>query len=723
MANLVIVSNRLPVSVKRVDGKLEFYPSVGGLATGLSSYASKGKSKWIGWPGLPSDDLTASEKRQIARELRKHHCYPIHLTQKQLDDYYNGYSNSVLWPLFHNLEVKTGDTPKNWKAYKEVNALFAEETLLLTEPGSVIWVHDYQLLLLPELLRQERPGDNIGFFLHIPFPTPEVLGTIGHTSRLLQGMLGADLVGFHTNSYTENFLACCQAKGLGIVEPKRLILPDRVVRVTEFPIGIDYAKFTAATKQRAVRAEYRKLAWKYRNKKVIVTVDRLDPTKGLDGRLVAYKKFLKANPKLHGKVVMVMLAVPSRADIEEYKALRVKVEGLVADINSSFGTSRWNPVEYLYESWPFPRLAALYQRADIAFIAPIRDGMNLVAKEYLASRPKHDGVLILSETAGAAEELKEAVMVNPSKPKTLVDGLTQAITMPRQELRRRTRTMQKHIEEFTIQKWADNFIESLQAPLIPTTSRVKGLNQNRIREIVASYHQARKRVILLDYDGVLKNFNKDPNAAKPSPRILKLLERLGSNPANEVVVISGRSKADLGAWFGELPLALAAEHGALFRRKNGRAWHKTTTHDNKWKKSVADIFEYYANLTPGAFVEHKEWSLVWHYRAASPYYSQKHLVILKRLLRPIVKANNLSIKDGNKVLEVHPSDISKGRIAQEWLIHDHDFVLCVGDDATDEEMFAVMPPEAYSIKVGRGLTLARMRTKTVRDVLDLLGKL
>lgn len=722
MGNLVIVSNRLPVSVKRVNGKLEFYPSVGGLATGLSSYASRGRSKWVGWPGLPSDDLTEAEHKQIAKELKKHHCYPVFLTQKQLDEYYNGYSNSVLWPLFHNLEVKTGETAKSWRAYQEANALFAEEALLLSDKGSTIWVHDYQLLLVPELLRRERPRDQIGFFLHIPFPPAEVFKRLKHARPLVWGMLGADLVGFHTISYTENFLEAARQLKVGTTEPKRVILPSRVARVTEFPMGIDYAKFVRATKQRAVQSGLRKLRWKYRGKKVILTVDRLDPTKGLVERLKAYQKLLQITPSIRGKIVMVMIATPSRTEIDEYKQLKQRLEALVTKVNAQFGTARWQPVEYLYTSLPFEKLSPYFQRADIAFIAPIRDGMNLVAKEYLASHPRSDGVLILSETAGAAEELQDAVLVNPARPSTLVKGLSQALTMPRHELKHRVRRMQQHLEQFTVQAWADNFMDALQRPYTIPGTRTRNLNAARSREIVAAYQQSAKRVILLDYDGVLRDFEPDPRAAAPSPKTKKLLRRLAENKANDVILISGRGKDDLQAWFGDLPLALAAEHGALFRRKGGRSWHKLTGSSGAWKREVTAILEHFTAQTPGSLLERKQWSVAWHYRGASPYYSQKNLVTIKRLLRPIAQAHNLKIESGHKVLEVRPYDIVKDRVAQEWLIHDHDFILCIGDDATDEDMFADLPPEAFTVKVGRGNTAARLRAKDVDAVLALLSK-
>jgi trehalose 6-phosphate synthase/phosphatase len=279
------------------------------------------------------------------------------------------------------------------------------------------------------------------------------------------------------------------------------------------------------------------------------------------------------------------------------------------------------------------------------------------------------------------------------------------------------------LEQFTVQAWADNFMDALQRPRTIPGTRTRNLNAERTREIVADYRRAAKRVILLDYDGVLRGFEPDPRQAKPSPKTHKLLRRLAENKANDVILISGRGKDDLQAWFGDLPIALAAEHGALFRRKGGRNWHKLTGSSGAWKREVTAILEHFTAQTPGSFLERKQWSVAWHYRGASPYYSQKNLVAIKRLLRPIAKAHNLKLENGHKVLEVRPYDIVKDRVAQEWLIHDHDFILCIGDDATDEDMFADLPPEAFTVKVGRGATAARLRAKDVDAVLTFLKKL
>ena len=722
MPNLVIVSNRLPVSVKKTNGKLEFSSSTGGLATGLSGYTNKRSTKWIGWPGLPSDDLTEADKAAIARTLKRQRCYPVFLTKKQIDEFYSGYSNGVLWPLFHNLPY-TKHPVKEWQAYREVNSLYADEILRLSKPGSTIWVHDYQLMLVPQQVRQAGRGDTIGFFLHIPFPKVGGFEKLGEAKTLLRGMLGSDLVGFHTQKYTKRFLENCDKLLDTPSSNGRLLVGKRTVQATEFPIGIDYGRFAAATKQRTLRRQARQLRKNYPGQRVIVSVDRLDVTKGLVERIKAFQRLLEDHPKLAGKVTMVMVVAPSRTDVPEYQKLKERIDKALFEITDKFATAKWKPIDFRYEVVPLDEVMAYYQMADIAFIAPIVDGMNLVAKEFLASKRRNDGVLILSETAGAAEELRDAVLVNPKKPRTMVNGLVEALSMPRRELRRRAKHMHQQVKEFSAQKWADSFIETLQKPRAIKQIGVRTLSPRYEQALLDDYHQARSRLLLLDYDGVLQTFKSNPAEAKPTKEVLRLLGKLSKDATTDIMIISGRSKTDLQAWFGDLPIALAAEHGALIRRKGGKNWHRTSSSGLEWRKPVLELFERYAKLTPGALVEPKEWAAVWHYRAASAYYAQKNLVILRRLLKPTVKKYDLQILEGNKVLEVRPSDVSKRHAVQEWVISDHDFTLCIGDDVTDEDMFKAMPPQAYSIKVGRGPTKAHYRVKNVAAVLDLLKKL
>ncbi|HEX7368486.1 MAG TPA: bifunctional alpha,alpha-trehalose-phosphate synthase (UDP-forming)/trehalose-phosphatase [Candidatus Saccharimonadales bacterium] len=724
---VIIVSNRLPVSVKRVDGKLEFTPSIGGLATGLASYADDRRNKWIGWPGIAADDLSEREREQIADKLRLQNCYPVFLTQKQLDEYYDGYSNSILWPLFHDNPMNpdaAANHDKLWQAYRRVNQAFAEVVLALSTTGTTIWVHDYQLLTLPALLRLERPDDQIGFFLHIPFPSAGNFTKLKSAEAVVAGILGADLVGLHTEGYVNNFLDTVQQLDIGITEHRKVILSNRVVRVTDFPMGIDYDKYEKARRSWEVTRAYWRLKQKYRGQKVILTVDRLDPAKGLVERAEAYRTLLSENQGLRGKVTMIMLVVPSRVSVPEYKALKQTLEDVVNSTNKTFGTPRWQPIEYMFTALPFHEVTALYRRADIAFIAPLRDGMNLVAKEYLASQPRQHGVLILSQTAGAAQELREAIMVDPAEPDSLVQGLYKALAMPRREFKRRVRHMQKHLSSATVQVWAGNFMKSLRKDPALSPVRTWNLNPRRQRELIQDFRRAHTRLLLLDYDGVLMTFHRDFRESEPSPRLHNLLLRLSKLEHTRTVVISGRPRQDLEEWFDNEPLTLVAEHGAYSREAGRQRWytHKSNATPG-WQATIVPILERYARKAPGAFVEVKEQSVVWHYRQVSPYYAQKYLVILKRVLKPYALSLGLQAQQGNMILEVRPTGIDKGSTARHWLRSKPDFVLAIGDDYTDEDTFKAMPNSAYTVKVGRGRTTARYRLPNVDAVLRLLDKL
>jgi len=726
---LIIVSNRLPVSVKKVDGKLEFYQSVGGMSNALSSYVNDSRNKWIGWPGINADELTEKERQQVAEELKKSNCYPVFLSKKQIDDFYNGYSNSVLWPVFHDSDLGKAAAGKEqerlWKAYKKVNEVYAEAVLALSDSGDAIWIHDYQLCVLPALLRLERPYDKIGLFLHIPFPDVAQLQKIHDSEALLAGMLGADLVGMHTEGYVQNFLSAVQHYDSGLTAHHKVILQDRVVRVTEFPIGIDYAKYEKARKSRAVSREYTKLRLKYAGLKVILTVDRLDPAKGLVERAQAYQTLLEQNPKLHGKVILVMVVVPSRTDIAEYQQLKSQLEKIIRDTNRTFSTLAWKPVEYIPQALAFEELTGLYRRANVAFITPLRDGMNLVAKEFLASKPYQRGVLVLSRHAGAAEELKGAVMVDPLKPATLVKGLQKALTMPPKEFTKRVRRMQKQLSTKNVHVWAKSFTKTLGQEIRSTTNYTRTLQGTVATVVQQAYANAERRLLLLDYDGVLAPFANRPEEAVPSKDLLRLLGQLAKNPNTTVVVISGRDKASLAEWFAGVPVELVAEHG-IFTKAHGRKnWRITpNTAQPDWQSAVLPVLEKYSAKTPGSFIEKKAASLVWHYRNAESYYAQKYLVVLRRVLKPYAKKYGIEFALGKKILEIRPAGVNKGTSAKAWFSDTNaDFTLCIGDDYTDEDMFEALPPTAHTVKVGRGRTAAAYRLKNPAAVLNFLQQL
>jgi trehalose 6-phosphate synthase/phosphatase len=720
--SVIIVSNRLPVSVKKENGELVFSPSLGGLATGLSSYFNANKDTlWIGWPGIASDGLTDREKQVISDNLIEQNLVPVFLTQKQIDEFYNGFSNSLLWPVFHGLRIRkhSAEEVKSWwQAYKAVNKKFLEAVISESSAKSQVWVHDYQLILLPEMIRKEKPESSVGFFLHIPFPLATQLDKLPQAKSLLKGLLGSDLIGFHTDGYVTNFVDCTKYWYMGDHIGDTINYNSRYIRVAQFPMGIDYEKFAAASKLRLVRDLANKYERKYRNLKVIASVDRLDPSKGLAERLRAYDKFLEDYPKHRGKVTFVMVAAPSRTNIVEYKDLAKRLDRLAFEINLKYSTRKWRPLEYINKPIPFEHVNALFKIADIAFITPIKDGMNLTAKEFIASN-KRNGVLILSNTAGAADELNDAIIVNPKSQAELSHALEEAMHMNKKELQSRLKRMRSIISTNTVESWAKSFVDALDQPLPGTPHITRALNTKNANRLTHAYAQAKKRLIMLDYDGTLVPFSREYKDVDPPGKVYKLLEKLSNDPKNEVVLISGRGSSDLDKWFGSLKINLVAEHGASIRTKNAK-WQTIDVIDSSWKKTIIPILEKYAEQVPGATVEVKPHSLVWHYRETSPYLSQKYSVILKRVVKPMLKKSKLDILQGNKIIEIKNPSINKGSAALRWLKHPYDFIFFTGDDATDEELFAVLPLTAYSVKVGRGLTKALFRVPNYRAILRLI---
>lgn len=720
MRRTIIVSNRLPVIVKKSEKGLEYFQGDGGLVSAMRSFTAKRGTIWIGWPGIESDNLTEKDKLDISRKLQTMNCVPVFLTKKQVSEFYSGYSNTILWPLFHHLKADFKKEKKYWQSYKQVNELFADVVVSISSPDSSIWIHDYQLMLLPEILRNNSSSERIGFFLHIPFPDVSHAKKLEHNKQLVNGLVGADLLGFHTTDYAEQFMNLCENLNIGTKSGDTIVLKTRAVQVTDFPIGIDYKKFSTSSKKRNVKKRVRALKRKYKKRKIIVTVDRLDPTKGFVQRLKAYQTFLKENPELYSKVVMVMLAIPSRGDVAAYIKLRKDVENLVSKINDQFGDKNWQPIDYMHKTVDSDELAALYSMANVAFVAPIKDGMNLVAKEYVASQHKKDGVLILSETAGAALELKQALLVNPRKPKTLVDALDKALKMPKKELRKNIHHMQETIAKNTNKNWADSFMKTLYS----TDKLLHTVNLSRLRaaSILANYETASKRLLIFDYDGVLSPFVDNPADAKPSKKVMNILEKLSKDPLNDVAIISGRSKNDLESWLGKLPIDFGAEHGSV-TKINGK-WQTANNESNDWKAILKPLLEKQASQSPGSFVEVKQNSLVWHYRAAKPYYAQKSIATIKTNLKPIIKSFGIKMYMGNKILEFKHQDINKGIAAKTLLTRKfYDFILVMGDDYTDEDMFKAVPKKAFTIKVGPGRTAARFRILNQSRVLSFIKNL
>lgn len=724
--DFIVVSNRLPVTVTKSDGELVFTASSGGLATAMSSISSDDEMLWIGWPGIPSEELNPSEKRKITRELRKRNCYPVFLTAKQVEEFYEGYSNETLWPVFHYFHSLATFNDQHWEAYKKVNDLFARAILKHTSNHTTLWIHDYHFLLLPQKIRKTEPDCSIGFFLHIPFPSYEIFRLIPNRKELLLGLLGADLVGFHMYDYARHFTLSVE-RILGYkVKNGSITFSNRMVRTDAFPISIDYMKFKNTVNTPDTQKEITVLNEYYKDKKIILSVDRLDYTKGIDRRLEAFELFLKKNPRYHKKVTMIMVAVPSRTEVPAYRDLRDSIEQTISRINGTYATVDWTPVSYQFKNQPFDKLVALYAKSDIALVTPLRDGMNLVAKEYVASKQRSTGVLILSELTGAVDELQEALVVNPNDTKSIVNALEQALKMPVRQQKMRMRAMQRRISYYDVQRWANDFLEQLATTKLQQAEQNSKLLRNSDREeIIQSFKTAKKRLLLLDYDGTLKAFVKSISmaAARPRQRALQLLKNLSAIPNTDVFIMSGRPRDALDHWFEQTNINLIAEHGYWIKNKG--SWSNQSS-NTTYKQLIMPTLIKYTERTPGSTLEDKNSSVVWHYRNVSPELAYVRKRNLKHDLLDILEGYEVSVHSGKKIIEIKPNSVSKGYAATEITNNNtYDFILCAGDDYTDEDMFKVMAgkPNVYTIKVGPGSTRANYQLKSVPDLLKLLNSL
>ncbi len=724
MGKLIVVSNRLPVNISRHSDGLKVQRSVGGLATGLASYLAGRERLWIGWPGIHKEDLSHKDQQEITDLLAEQDCKPVFLTGMQIHGFYEGFSNKTIWPLFHYFSQFAEFEIRTWKQYRKVNELFCKEVLRVVEPDDQIWVHDYQLMLLPGMLREKLPHVKIGFFLHIPFPSFEIFRLLPWRIEILQGLLGADLVGFHTYDYVRHFLSSIQ-RLCGLDNTMGLVsVNSRQIKIDAFPMGIDYTRYAHAGQRKKVQEELSELRKKVGRRKVIFSVDRLDYTKGILQRLEAFDWYLSTHPQMRGKVVMILLAVPSRTGVEDYDQLRNHLEQLVGRINGSLGTIGWIPVWYLFRAVPFERLVALYKLADAALITPLRDGMNLIAKEYLAAKDDQRGVLILSEMAGAASELPEALTVNAFDKKAIVEAIDRALTMPAAEQKRRMRLMRERLSRYTVVRWAHDFLDSLEHQhQQQSTLGGRRLSLKISRGLLKEYKQASRRLLLLDYDGTLVDFAARPEDAGPDEELIELLKTLAGQPGNELVIISGRDRKTLDRWLKKTSASLIAEHGA-WSKPAGRRWTSMGPRERDWKLVIRPILEVFSDRTPGSSVEEKAYSLVWHYRQVAPELAMVRTQEIKDALNKLIVNMDLGLYEGNKILEIKSTGIHKGRAAEPWLVGEPwDFVLAAGDDYTDEDLFAVISKEGYSIKIGSGPSRARFTMESVGQFRTLLTEL
>jgi trehalose 6-phosphate synthase/phosphatase len=728
---LVVVSNRLPFTVSIRDGKPQFEISSGGLTTGLWSYLERASTRpdkafeflWVGWPGT---SVPAEQIEEIQAHADRFKAAPVFLSQESAERFYHGFCNNTLWPLFHYVPSLARYEEDDWQDYQRVNQVYADSLLKVLRPDDVLWIHDYQLMLLPRLIRKQFPEMPIGFFLHIPFPSYEVFRLLPRSWRaeLIEGVLGASLVGFHTHDYTRDFLTSVLRTAGYEHQLGSISLRDRVVKVDTFPMGIDFERFARAAALPETETRVAGLRAKCTGQKVVFSVDRLDYTKGLLDRLRGYELFLKSHPEWHGKVTFVISVAPSRIGVESYQAMKQELEQTVGRIAGAYGNVHWNPLIYQYRNLSFDEIVAMYRACDVALITPLRDGMNLVAKEFIASRPDQTGVLILSEMAGAAKEMGEALIINPFHADDFARTLEQALTMPVEEQIRRNQILQERLRRYDVNRWADDFVQSMvSSQNTEAARRARTLTGKLQSSLFQQYRSSTKRTLLLDYDGTLVPFAATPGSAAPDAEVIELISALAKDPANELAIISGRSRANLHAWFGFLPVALIAEHG-MWLRDRGHDWRLLKNTPTEWKERVRPILQLYVDRLPGALLEEKEFSLAWHYRKADVEQASLRAQELLDDLAGYTRNIDVQVLEGNKVIEIRNTGVNKGTAAMEWLAPlSTEFILGIGDDWTDEDLFRALPQTAWSVRVGMAKTTARYHLGNHAAVRRLLREL
>ena len=721
MRRPILVSNRLPVTigVDATTGEQTLSHSVGGLVTGLRPLHEGAGGLWVGYPGAdPSDD--------IRRELDERNLVPVDLDPQDYNDYYEGYSNDAIWPLFHYFTEFGSFVPEQFEAYKRVNRRFADVVCDVAEPGDAVWVHDYHLMLLPRMLRDRGLDVKIGFFLHIPFPADETFRILPQRVEILRGLLGADLIGMHTYDYTYNYLRSVR-RILGIESQSGTVRTrGHNVRVEAHPLGIDTEEFREKAYSQGAERFLTQLKRTVGDRQVILGVDRLDYTKGLLLKLQAFERLLERSPRWAERVLFLQLAVPTRAGIHAYQDLKGEVERRVSEINGIHGSPLLSPINYLYQTVTQEELCALYRVADVCFVSPVRDGLNLVAKEYVVCRDDGGGTLVISEFAGAVSELGEALRVNPWDIEGTVNQLERALEMSLGERNERMMPMHSRVLQNDVHRWVRDFMSSLEGTEEVRTDAPPMLTSTVLAETLANdFRASENSLVMLDYDGSLREFSDRFEDATPTAEILGLLHRFGNQDDVKVFINSGRDHQTLGEWFDDCPIDLIAEHGAWMKEYGEDDWRLLGVLDTSWKSDVVSILEDYVGRTPGSRIEEKETALAWHYRQTEETLGNWQALELVSLLENTLRGEPIQVLHGAKVVEVRQQGLTKAR-AYDLVIDKFgpfDFELATGDDRTDEDLFMHVGANVHTVKIGSGSSAARVAVASPRSLREMLTAL
>ncbi|KAK9268947.1 hypothetical protein L1049_000713 [Liquidambar formosana] len=726
---LLVVANRLPVSaVRKGEESWSLEISAGGLVSALLG-VKEFEARWIGWAGVNVPDEVG--QRALTKALAEKRCIPVFLDEEIVHQYYNGYCNNILWPLFHYLGLPQEDrlaTTRSFQsqfaAYKKANQMFADVVNEHYEDGDVVWCHDYHLMFLPKCLKDYNIKMKVGWFLHTPFPSSEIHRTLPSRSELLRSVLAADLVGFHTYDYARHFVSAC-TRILGLEgTPEGVEDQGKMTRVAAFPIGIDSDRFIRALEVPQVQEHIKELTERFSGRKVMLGVDRLDMIKGIPQKILAFEKFLEENQYWRDKVVLLQIAVPTRTDVPEYQKLTSQVHEIVGRINGRFGTLTAVPIHHLDRSLDFHALCALYAVTDVALVTSLRDGMNLVSYEFVACQDSKKGVLILSEFAGAAQSLGAgALLVNPWNITEVASSIGQALNMTSEEREKRHRHNFLHVTNHTAQEWAETFVSELNDTVVEAQLRTRQVPPMlRVNDAIERYLQSNNRLLILGFNATLTEPVDSPGRRggdqikemelKLHPELKEPLTALCSDPKTTIVVLSGSDRNILDDNFGEYNMWLAAENGMFLRLTNGEWMTTMPEHLNmEWVDSVKHVFEYFTERTPRSHCDLRETSLVWNYKYADPEFGRLQARdMLQHLWTGPISNASVDVVQGSRSVEVRAVGVTKGaaidRILGE-IVHNKsmttpiDYVLCIGHFlGKDEDVYTFFEPELPSDTIG-----------------------
>ncbi|KAK7078119.1 alpha,alpha-trehalose-phosphate synthase (UDP-forming) [Halocaridina rubra] len=718
---MVVVANRLPfIITKDKDGNLVRKQCAGGLVTAVAPVVVETEGLWVGWSGLHKEDSTGEipEADPLDQSptagLKSKQVIPVCLPKQQFDDYYNGCCNATFWPLFHSMPDRAIFQADKWEAYRQVNEEFAVLTveavkkLKESNPDSVplVWLHDYHLMMAANSIRDMC--DNLGlqinmaFFLHIPFPSWDIMRLFPWDDELLQGILGCDSVGFHVEDYCLNFIDCCQRRLGCRVDREQMLVEhnSRTVSVHPLPISIPYERFVSL----AMKAP--QVVKNHDQEQLLLGVDRLDYTKGLVHRILAFETLLKKHPEHIEHVTFLQVAVPSRTDVKEYQELKEELDQLIGRINGQFSTPNWSPIRYIYGCVSQEELAAFYRDSSVAVVTPLRDGMNLVAKEFVACQTGEPGVLILSPFAGAGSSMHEALLVNPYETNEFADVIHRALTMPKDERELRMKQLRRRERERDVNFWLTSFLKSVKSLSDDSISRgrLQPFGEEDFSPILSSYILESSRLaLLLDYDGTLAPIAPHPDLARMPAETRHVLERLSHMPDVNVAIISGRSLENVKSMVGIEGITYAGSHGFEILHPDGTMFMHPIPHDYEVQLEVLKKRLQEEVCIYGAWLEVKQTGITFHYREVCP--SKRSFVTVRAL--EIFKEAGVKVHQCHEAYEARPPVTwDKGRAAiyilrslfgLDWC--DRVSTLYAGDDKTDEDAMRALQGMAITFRV------------------------